>query len=108
MGRTVRHRAQDGDAMGTKPRGGNDDGRPDQAEQGPGDLAVDAFRGHDDGEDSRPDRHRPSVGTVEMPDHGGHPVHRRPRHRRQGEQVGELVHDDDHRHAGQEAGDDGG
>ena len=93
--------------MGAQTDGGDDDRRAHQAHEGPGELAVDALGGLDDDEDGHADGERPPVGVAEVPHHVRHPVHGRPRRRRQGEEVGELVHDDDHGHTGEEPGDDG-
>ena len=83
------------------------DGRADETDERARQLAVDPLGADDDGEDDR--RRSPSVQPLVSPrcdSDGRDPVERRAARPREAEQVGQLVHDDDHRHAGEEAGDD--
>ena len=60
-----------------------------------------------DGQHAEADGQRPPVDLVEVGEHVGDPVLVRAGGRRQAQEVGQLVDDDDDGHAGQEADDDG-
>ena len=80
--RAVSDGAEHGDPVGPKSRRSDDGCRADQANQGPGDLAIDSFGDHDDGEDRRAEAHRPPIGVTEMTHDFDDAMHRRSRHGR--------------------------
>ena len=100
--------AQDGDTVGLEVERADERRGDDQPDQRGRDAAVAA--GADEHDDQHPDAdgQRPSVHRVQVCQHVDEVVLVRARRGRQAEELRELVGDDDHGHAGQEAGDDRG
>ncbi len=107
VGRAGVDGAEHGDAVGLQVEDVHEDDRADQGDQGAGDAPVDAGRDDHDGHHAEAHEQRPDAG----PRRGGRidveeAVLVRAARRRQAEEVGQLVDDDDHGDAGEKAGGD--
>ncbi len=77
------------------------------SEERAGEPAVHTSGGSDDDEGDHTDGESPAVRLVEPFRHRPDSMKRRAADRGQAQEIGQLVHHDDDRHAGEKAGDDG-
>ena len=102
MGKATEH----GNTVGVKAENADNDGGADQRDERAGEPAVHTLGGSDDGEGDHADADSPAVRLVELSCRRPDSMKRGAADRWQAQEVGELVHNDDDRHAGEEAGDD--
>ena len=79
---------------------------PTQSKESAGELVIHKSGNGHECEGDHADAEGPAVGVVELSCHEIDAVKRGATDRGQAQEVGQLVHDDDHRHTGQKAGDD--
>ena len=89
-----------------KAENAHDDGGADQRDERAGELAVHTLGGSDDHEGDHADAESPAVRLIELSRHRPDSMKCGAADRGQAQEVGELVHHDDDRHAGEKAGDD--
>ena len=106
MRSVLRYGAEHHDAVAGQPEQADGQRRADEPHHGPGEPAVNALGRHHDAEDKQPDAHHPSIDLAEVARHRTDTMQRGTAGRRQTQEVGELVDDDDHRDAREEPADD--